>query len=162
MRRSRVLASLLAAAAVTASLAGCSSTVSLTAPEDANDPLCAEVSVRVPATIDGQERRWTDAQSTAAWGDPTAVILACGVTPPGPTEARCITVGGVDWVVDESDAPRYRVTTYGRVPAVELLIDNEVVSSNTVLDRLAANISAATTVESQCISTGDVLPGATE
>ncbi len=133
------LARALVVVVAAASLAGCASSVSLQPAKDADDPLCAEVTVRLPATIDGQERRWTDAQATGAWGEPgqgTAVILTCGVEPPGPTDARCITVGGVDWIVDESQAPRYLVTSYGRTPAVEVFLDNEVVASNEVLSAL--------------------------
>ncbi len=122
-----------------ASVAGCASSVSLQPADDADDPLCAEITVRLPSSVDGQERRWTDAQATGAWGEPgkdTAVILTCGVESPGPTEARCITVGGVDWIVDDSLAPRYLVTSYGRTPAVEVFLDNDVVSSNEVLSVL--------------------------
>src|SRR6478736_10286212 len=129
----------LAAALVVAGaigLAGCSSAVSLSAAPDANDPRCADVTVRLPSSVDGQQRRWTDAQATGAWGDPAAVLLTCGVESPGPSTLRCITVGGVDWLVDESDAPRYRLTTYGRTPAVQVYVDNEVVSSNNALDDL--------------------------
>lgn len=158
MRAPRLLASLIVGAALVSALTACSTTVSLEPAADANAPACADVTVRLPDTVDGQKRRWTDAQATGAWGDPAAIILACGVTPPGPTEARCITVGGVDWVIDESQAPQYRVTTYGRTPAVELLIDNEVVSSNAVLDRLAPVVSGATTTDAACISTGETLP----
>lgn len=161
MRASRVLASLLTGLLLTASLTACATTVSLQPAPDSNDPVCADVSVRLPATVDGEQRRWTDAQATGAWGDPTAVILACGVTPPGPTEARCITVGGVDWVVDESEAPRYRVTTYGRTPAIEVFIDNEIVSSNAVLDRLAPIVSGAIVADNACIETSDAVLGAT-
>ena len=143
-----------------AGLAGCTTTVALQPAEDANNPLCAEITVRLPDTVDGQKRRWTDAQATGAWGsEDTAVILSCGVTPPGPTEARCITLGGVDWVVDESRAPSYLVTTYGRTPAIEVFIDNEVVSSNVVLDRIGPIISAAIPAERSCIATSDVVNG---
>ncbi|MCR2811614.1 DUF3515 domain-containing protein [Microbacterium sp. zg.Y1090] len=139
-------------------LTGCgTSSVSLTAAPDANDPLCAEVTVRLPSTVDGADRRWTDAQATAAWGDPTAVILTCGVTPPGPTEARCITIGGVDWIVDESQAPRYRITTYGRTPAVEVFVDNEQVSPNEVLSRFAPYIVDTLPRERQCTETAELL-----
>ncbi|MFB8388135.1 DUF3515 family protein [Microbacterium sp. NPDC055910] len=161
MRASRVLSSLVAATALAAVLAGCSTTVALQPAPDANDPLCAEITVRLPGSVDGEQRRWTDAQATGAWGsDDTSIILACGVTPPGPTEARCITLGGIDWVVDESQAPRYLVTTYGRTPAIEVFVDNEVVSSNAVLDRLGPIISAAIPAERACINTSDALEGA--
>lgn len=142
-------------------LSGCATTVALEPTDDAGNPACADLVVRLPDTVDGEKRRWTDAQATGAWGDPTAVILACGATPPGPTEARCITLGGVDWVVDESQAPKYLVTSYGRTPAVEVLIDNEVVSSNSVLELLGPLVAGWTTLESACVDTGDVLPDST-
>ncbi|MFH8250127.1 DUF3515 family protein [Microbacterium sp. B2969] len=138
MTRSRRLrtagtASALLLAAV--ALTGCSGgTVSMKAAPDANSPLCADVTVRLPQSVDGQQRRWTDAQATGAWGDPAAVLLTCGVAEPGPSTLRCITVGGIDWLVDESESPHYRLTTYGRNPAVEVYVDNEVVSPNNVLD----------------------------
>lgn len=139
-------------------LAGCSTTVDLEPAESANDPACAEVSVRLPGTVAEQPRRWTDAQATGAWGEPSAVLLRCGVTPPGPTEAKCITIGGVDWIVDESQAPRYLVTTYGRVPAVEVFIDNEAVSPNDVLGDLGAAVAAGTLSESECTLTETLVP----
>lgn len=138
-------------------LSGCAATVSMQPARDANDPLCAAAMVRLPDTVDGQQRRFTDAQSTAAWGDPSAVLLACGVTPPGPTEAQCITVGGVDWIVDDSAAPQYRITTYGRTPAIEVLTDNQVVAPTTVLDALGTAVQQLPR-ERQCTSTSSVLP----
>lgn len=131
----RRLVPLLALAA--AALAGCSSTVSLPPAPHAQDPRCAEVTAFVPGDLDGQPRRWTDAQATAAWGDPTAVILVCGVTPPGPSTLPCQTVAGVDWLIDDADAPRYRVTSFGRDPAVQLYLDTTRVSSANVLQTLS-------------------------
>ena len=120
------------------------------------------VTVEIPGTVDGQPRRWTDAQATGAWGEPSAVLLRCGVEAPGPTEARCITLGGVDWIVDESQAPRYLVTTYGRTPAVEVFIDNEAVSPNEALTQLAETaVLGGTTVQSECTLTEELLPEAT-
>lgn len=139
-------------------VAGCAPTVSMDGAEDANDPLCAEITVRLPGAVDGQQRRWTNAQATGAWGEPAAVLLTCGVTPPGPTEAKCITIGGVDWIVDESEAPTYRVTTYGRTPAVEVYIDNRDVSSNDVLDRLGPIIAGAIDAGSACVASDSALP----
>lgn len=141
-----------------AALSGCAATVALEPAEDANDPRCADVMVRLPDTLDGQDRRRTDAQSTAAWGDPSAILLSCGVTPPGPTEAQCITVGGVDWIVDDSKAPTYVITTYGRVPAVQIITDNEVVSPTGALDSLGTMMSSFLTRESACVESSTVLP----
>ena len=151
------------AAVAAIGLTGCSTTVDMDPAEDANDPACAEVSVRLPDTVDGQSRIWTDAQATGAWGnDGSAILLRCGVTPPGPTEAKCITLGGVDWIVDETQAPKYLVTSYGREPAVEVFIDNEVVSSNEVLTQLGERVvQNATTSESACTNTETLVDDAT-
>lgn len=151
----RRVSALLALGVLGAALIGCSSTVSLDPAPDANDPLCAEVTVRLPDVLAGQDRRWTDAQATGAWGD--AALLVCGVTPPGPTEARCITLGGVDWIVDESEAPRYLVTSYGREPAVQVFVDNEIVSPNDVLTALGPIVSLMPKT-AECTSTETLLP----
>lgn len=127
---------LIACAAGMLALAGCSTTVALSPAEDANNPKCAEVTVRLPQSVAEQERRWTDAQATGAYGadGKTSVILTCGVTVPAPTaELQCVTLEGIDWLVDESEAPRMRMTTYGRNPAVQVFVDTEVVSANQVL-----------------------------
>lgn len=86
-------------------------------------PECAEVSVRLPETVDGLRLRLTNAQATGAWGDPASVILRCGVESPGPSTERCVSLDGVDWIEDASKAPTYLYTSYGRTPAVEVLID---------------------------------------
>ena len=124
-----------------ACLTGCASAVSLEPAEAANDPACADVTVRLPDAVDGQTRRWTDAQATGAWGDPASVIITCGVAELGPTTLPCTPVAGVDWVIDDTDAPRYRVTTFDRTPAVEIYLDNDVVSSAQVLDTLSQVVS---------------------
>lgn len=139
-------------------LAGCATTVTLSPAPSANDPACAEVMVRLPSVVAGQERRFTDAQSTAAWGDPASVILTCGVEPLGPTTLPCQTVEGVDWVIDDTDAPRYRVTTFNREPAVEVFLDNEAVSSADVLDALTQRVALLPDSGSACTfldDTGD-------
>jgi len=151
----RVIPTLLAAglaAVATIGLAGCSTTVDMEPAKGSNDPACAEVSVRLPGSVDGQSRIWTDAQATGAWGnDGSAILLRCGVTPPGPTEAKCISLGGVDWIVDETQAPKYLVTTYGREPSVEVFIDNEAVSPNEVLTQLGERVvQNATVSEAAC------------
>lgn len=158
LTRSLVVAGLSLAAL---GLAGCTTTVDLDPAPGANEPACAEVSARLPDTVGGEPRRWTDAQATAAWGDPSAVLLRCGVEAPGPTEARCITIGGVDWIVDESRAPNYLVTTYGRTPAVEVFIDNKAVSPNDVLESLGGAVQGGTTAERQCTTTEELLPDET-
>jgi hypothetical protein len=142
------IAALVASALLTSA---CTSTVPMEPAEAANDPACAEVMVRLPDSVDGQQRRWTDAQATAAWGDPSAVLMTCGVPSPPPTTLPCQTVNSVDWIIDDAEAPRYRVTTYGRTPAVELFLDTEVVSSATVLERLSGPVSLIESEGSGCL-----------
>lgn len=141
--------------ALAAALTGCATTVHLDAAPRANDPACAEVTVRLPGEVDGQARRWTDAQATGAWGDPAAVLLTCGLEPPGPSALPCRTVDGVDWIIDDAEAPEYRVTTFGRDPAVQLYLDNEVVSSAEVLDALSPIVGLLPVDGSACTARGD-------
>ncbi|GAA1991235.1 DUF3515 family protein [Microbacterium pumilum] len=152
MSRSRRLLVLAIAATAVFGVTGCASTVSLEPAPDSNDPACAEVTVRLPGELGGQSRRWTDAQATGAWGDPAAVLLTCGVQPPGPSTLPCQTVNGVDWIIDDAEAPRYRVTTFGRTPAVEVYLDNEVVSSADVLDALSGIVAVLPTDGAECSS----------
>lgn len=163
----RARLALVAAVAVGAGalLSGCSTTVSMTPAAGSNDPLCAEVMVRLPATLSGQARQWTDAQATAAWGAPTAILFTCGGAEPGPTTLRCEEVGGVDWVIDESDAPRFKVTTYGRSPAVELFFDTSTddgtgVSSRAVLDAISPLVSQSIPADRACVPRTEATPAA--
>jgi len=141
----RRLAVLLMAGAL--ALGGCATTAHLRAEPLANDPLCAEVSVRLPDTIADLPRVWTDAQATAVWGEDDEVVFACGLEPLMPSTLQCVSIGGVDWVVDDSDFPRLQMATYGRSPAATVLVDTAVdedgagVSSNDVLDKLSGAVS---------------------
>ncbi|WP_022881122.1 DUF3515 family protein [Gryllotalpicola ginsengisoli] len=124
-RSRRLLPAAAAAVAFTAALAGCTPTVAMTAAKDANNPKCANVIVRLPDTVDGKKRDWTNAQSTGAWGDPVVVQLRCGVTPLGPTTKQCVTVNDIDWVLlNDPDDKVLSYVTYGRTPAVEVDIQH--------------------------------------
>ncbi|MBT2499670.1 DUF3515 domain-containing protein [Agromyces sp. ISL-38] len=152
--RIRVLAAGLAALAGALTLAGCTQAVPFEAAPDASDPECAAVVVRLPDVVADLPARETDAQGTGAWGTPASVLLRCGVTPPGPTTDRCVNVDGVDWIIDESDAPRFLFTTYGRTPAVEVLVDNDVVSGTTAISDLSSAVSVIP-AERACTSLDD-------
>ncbi|MDJ1371513.1 DUF3515 domain-containing protein [Gulosibacter molinativorax] len=118
-------------------LTGCSGpSVPMQPAEDAGAPECAEVTVRLPDTVDDLELRYTNAQATGAWGNPASVLLRCGVATPPPTTDQCLSLDGIDWVEDDSEAPTYRYTTYGRTPAVEVVIDSStgVSGLNTLMD----------------------------
>ena len=108
----------------------------MTAASDATNPLCAEISVRLPDAIDDNALRQTDAQATAAWGTPAVILLTCGVAVPAPTTERCITIDGIDWIVDDSDPDVGTFTTFGRDPAVQVVVDH-VTSDSNALNALA-------------------------
>ena len=138
-------------------LSGCSQAVPFDPAPEASDPDCAAVVVRLPDTVAGLAERETNAQGTGAWGQPASVLLRCGVEPPGPTTDRCVSVDGVDWIIDESDAPTYLFTTYGRTPAVEVIVDNDVVSGTTAITDLSGAVGAIPP-EGGCVAVDDAEP----
>lgn len=122
-------------------LVGCSATVNLDAAEYSNDPLCAEVSVRFPAQISELDKRFTNAQATTAYGEPTAILVRCGLEPVFVSTLPCVTTSGVDWLVDDADSPNFRFISFGRTPAVEVIVDSENASGVSALDSLAQAIT---------------------
>ena len=98
---------------------GCSNTVALQPALDANNPDCANVTVRLPDRVEGQDRRWTDAQATGAWGNPVTIILTCGVEVPGPSTLPCFYLGGTDWIALPQQEGIQRVVTFGRDPLLK-------------------------------------------
>lgn len=149
------LAPALAAAAL--GLTACSGpVVSVEAAPGAADPACAPAMVAMPDVLGSQDRRETDSQATAAWGEPAAVVLRCGVPTPGPTTDRCVSVDDVDWVVRDED-DHWRITTYGRTPAVEAVFGKSEVSSDSVMTGLG---SAVAQIPSQrrCVNIEDATP----
>ena len=121
-------------------LTSCVPVVPLEPAEQANNPECSEIIVRLPDELAGLDKRRVDAQSTAAWGEPAAVILRCGLEPVEVSPLLCVTASDIDWLVDESEAPNYRFISYARSPATEVIVDSTVVAGVTVLDELAASI----------------------
>lgn len=117
-------------------LTGCSATVVLPPAPLANDPGCAEVIVRLPAETDGQQKRVTNSQSTAAWGSPVTISLTCGLEPVTVSTLPCITAGEVDWLVDDSAKPNYTFISFGRTPATAVTIDSTKSSGANVLEDL--------------------------
>lgn len=104
-------------------IAGCGSgDVSAVAADQASNPLCAKAAEAWPDTVANEKARATSAKSDTvhAWGDP-AIIARCGVTSPGATTDPCFDVSGIDWVGHKlSDG--YRFVTFGRSPALEVLV----------------------------------------
>lgn len=132
----RAVLAALAAGTAAAVLSGCSSIAAVQSADDAANPACASMMVVLPDVLADLDRRETNSQGTAAWGDPAQVVLRCGVTVPGPSTDPCVSVNGVDWVAREG-TPGWTLTTYGRTPATEVLFDPNQVPSSTVLAELA-------------------------
>ena len=142
MKISRMPALVTTAILLAAGLSGCSAAVSLEPAEDSNSVLCADVMVRLPDTVDGLTRRDTNAQSTGAWGNPARVILRCGLPEVTVSKLTCVTEAGIDWLVDDSQKPSYRFITFGRKPAVEVIVDSNHATGVTSLDDVASAVKS--------------------
>ena len=134
----------------TLSLSACTSTVALEAAPAANSPRCAAVTVRLPDDIDGNAQRATNAQATSAWGNPTTVILRCGLPEVLASTLPCVTAGGIDWLVDASKAPSYRFITFGRKPATEVIVDSKNASGVKALETLGLSIEQGIPADRKC------------
>lgn len=123
-------------------MTGCAQAVVLDPASDSNNPDCAEVMVRLPDQVSEHASRYTTAQATKAWGEPAAVILRCGLEPVLVSELPCVTAGEVDWLVDDSQAPSFRFITFGRDPAIELIVDSELASGISSLEAIGPAVAA--------------------
>ncbi|MDM4762983.1 DUF3515 family protein [Galbitalea sp. SE-J8] len=156
----RPLAAVAAALLVASALAGCSAPVALDAAPDAKNPACAAVSVAVRDTAIGDlAERDTTAQATAAWGDPAAVTLRCGVEVPAPSTLPCYELNGIYWLLDDSAAPVYRYTTFGRDPAVQVVVDQDRASTYTSLDTLSDAVGSTPATGAVCSDAIDPTEG---
>nr|WP_276548204.1 DUF3515 family protein [Brachybacterium muris] len=158
-------ARLLAASAVVALLGGLAAcgTVTVPAGPAASDPLCAEIVLGAPHEMLGLERSETSSQGTVAWGSgEDTVVLRCGVEPPGPTTDACTRLEDpsgvqVDWIVREQDEI-VLLTTYGRVPAVDISVPRSVAPdqpSAAALD-MGRLVDATIPAIDHCVGAGDV------
>ena len=124
-RRAARAGTLTALCALALLLASCSSGVEVSVPAGGSSAACAAVAARWPTTVGGKATVDTSPAAPAvhAWGDPP-VIARCGLPEPGPTTDQCLGVSGVDWVAHRlSDGVRF--TTYGRSPAIEVLVPSD-------------------------------------
>lgn len=157
--RLRPVSLIAAAGAGMLALSACSGpTVPVEAAPHAQDPACAEVMLALPETIGDHDQRATDSQATSVWGNPSRVVIRCGVEPPGPSPEHCVSADGVDWLAIEEDPPNWRLLSYGREPAVEVLLDVDEVPSSTVM---LATASAVEHIEQtrECTATDQEIEG---
>ena len=93
-----------------------------------------------PKTVSGLDSYPDSANSPTvhAWGKHAdeALIARCGVTSPGPTSDACFSANDVDWVqIPVSGGTRY--VTYGREPAIEVLVPSSANLDGTLLAAFA-------------------------
>jgi hypothetical protein len=154
-RTPRTLAIVGAVITLAAGLTGCTNAVSMSAAPSANAAACAAVQVRLPATVDSKfDLRNTNAQATAAWGDPEVAIYHCGVAVPTVSDLPCFSQGGVDWIRDDrGDQVVY--TTFGRSPAVQVVVDSTKTTSS-VVQELSDAVSSLPKDGHECLDPEDV------
>ncbi|MBA8990689.1 hypothetical protein FHW23_001935 [Curtobacterium pusillum] len=120
--------------ALAAGLTGCTNAVAMSPAPSANAAACAAAQVRLPAAVDTKfDLRNTNAQSTAAWGDPEVALYHCGVAVPTVSDLPCFSLSGVDWIRDDR-GKRIIYTTFGRSPAVQIVIDSTKTTNQVVQD----------------------------
>jgi hypothetical protein len=140
-------------------LTGCAPIVALTPAPDANNADCAAVIVRLPDLVGGLQKRQTDAQATGAWGDPDAVVLTCGVEVPAASELPCIDKG-IFWLRDDSHDGYWLFTSFGRDPAVDVVVDRDIASGpGVVLEDLENAVSFTPENGLECTDTDDTVTG---
>ncbi|KAA9395699.1 DUF3515 family protein [Kocuria coralli] len=152
------LAAAFAVVALGAVLTGCGAGAAVVEPAaDAANPDCASAMLAMPGEISGQQQRETTSQGTTAYGDPAAMIVRCGVTPPAPTTEMCTRVNDVDWIIRETDADdEWQAVTYGRDPAFEVTFDTTLVPSSTALIDLGSAVSTVGQ-DRECLSVEETL-----
>ncbi len=158
-RARRAAATIAATLLATAALAGCAgSAVQVDAAPFADDPVCAEVILALPQVIAEAERSDTTSQGTAAWvhdRPEDAIVLRCGVEPLPPTTDQCVDATddagrSVDWVTvpgDEATGTPWTFTTYGREPAVEVVVPTAVTTERSTSFLVDLGVAVSRTEE---------------
>jgi len=141
--------------AVATGVTGCSNAVAMAPAPSAGAAQCAAVQVRLPEVVGNDlTLRNTDAQSTAAWGDPTAALYHCGVAVPTVSDLPCFSNGGIDWIRDDRGG-QVVYTTFGRSPAVQVVIDSTKTTGQVVQD-LSAVVALLPKDGHTCLDPADV------
>jgi hypothetical protein len=149
-RRGGHLSTCLVTVLLTGALSGCSS-VQVAVPVDAGSAACRIAAAHWPKTVGGQPLAPTSSSSDAvrAWGEP-AIIARCGLPAIGPTTDTCLNVSGIDWVAHQlTDGVRF--TTYGRSPAIEVLVPSAYKPEPLVLPAFGAAAAAIPQGQRHCL-----------
>ncbi|MFJ9819151.1 DUF3515 domain-containing protein [Streptomyces sp. NPDC101151] len=115
----------------------------LSAAERASAPACTGLSGRWPGRLDGHGRERVGVTGAEAWGG-GAVTARCGLVSPGPDLDPCVSVNGVDWLIEQDRSRRSGkqvLVSYGRSPAVEVTISPGVRAVDEVLTELSRAVA---------------------
>ncbi|GAB2910806.1 MULTISPECIES: DUF3515 family protein [Streptomyces] len=120
----------------------------------AKGAICRDLAEGYPDKIGGHEKTATS-PGAAVYGD-NVITLRCGLPEMLPTTDMCVTVNGVDWVLKNSGQGEgdKTITTFGRKPAAEAVIDPEV-PSDVALVELAAAVKNLPRNGHRCIDQDD-------
>lgn len=124
----------------------------LRAAERASGPACAGLAGRWPGRLDGHDRERVAVTGAEAWGG-GAVTARCGLVSPGPSPDPCMSVNGVDWLLElarSRQSGKKVLVSYGRTPAVEVTISPGVRAVDSVLIDLSEAV-APITQRSHCL-----------
>lgn len=151
--RLRVVAGV-AATTAAVTLSGCTSMLVVDPADEAAHPACALPMLLMPDELGELPQRTTSSQGTTAWGEPASVIVRCGVAPPAPTTDPCVSVDGIDWVQVREEEDTWQFVTYGRTPAVEVLVTPQDVSGATALASVSPAVGEIEQT-AECVSVED-------
>lgn len=144
------------AAAAALLLTACGDQPVRATPFGASDsPVCRSVADHWPTTVGPHEPRVTavETRGVAAWGDPP-IVARCGKQPPGPTTEQCLDINGVDWILTELDDGAM-FTTYGREPAIEVLVPDAYETAPMLLPAFGAAAEQVPQSLGRCSAVGD-------
>jgi hypothetical protein len=117
---------------------------------------CSALVQDLPDHVSDQPERETSGNPLgAAWGDPP-IVLRCGVGEPADYDplVGCQTVSGMDWYVPEKgmndQAHDVVMTTYGRSPAIEVVLPARYRPPVAAMVDLAGAIEKHTRVVKSC------------
>lgn len=124
---SRALGAAVAVLAL-APLAGCAAATYAPPGPDAALPVCGDVVAYAPQELLGLGRTEPASQGTVVWGrGGEQIVLRCGVEPPAPNPDGCTRIEDpqgnlTDWLIRPNDDGGWLFTTYGREPAIDVLV----------------------------------------
>ncbi|OXY99143.1 DUF3515 family protein [Streptomyces diastatochromogenes] len=115
----------------------------LRAAERASVPACTGLAGRWPGRLGGHDREGVGVTGAEAWGG-GAVTARCGLVSPGPSTDPCVSVDGVDWLLEQArsrQSGKKVLVSYGRTPAVEVTISPGVRAVDSVLTDLSKAVA---------------------